>query len=202
MHVSTILQCKKAHSSSHTHSLREFYSLLDCFSLISTDLFSKIASLQSDTLSDQRTSPTPHTTPEPDSRTPPSTRARSSESLLDSPGESRRRAGSAGKRPTSNNLSHKMISVSKSIGVFGHAGGDHRHFKEDVRSSRTQFKRVQSGSTISNFQKAQYRPANRSISPPASFGYDDGKRISPPPPTSKPPPLPKEVKRLNHFPPL
>lgn len=166
----------------------------------SADLFSKIESLQSDTLSDQRISPTPHSaTPEPDGRTPPSSgtssRARSSENLLDSPGEVRRRSGSAGKRPTGNNLSHKMLTVSKSIGVLG---GEHRHYRDDHKSSsRTQFKRVQSGSSISNSQKGLHRPTNRSVSPPASFMYDDGKRISPPPPTSKPPPLPKEVKRLN-----
>ncbi len=156
--------------------------------------------LQSDTLSDQRISPTPHSTPEPDGRTPPSSgtssRARSSENLLESPKESRRRTASTGKRPSSNHLSHKMLTVSKSIGVLGH-GGDRRYHRDDLSSSRTQFKRVQSGSSISNSQKAIYKPVNRSVSPPANFVYDDGKRISPPPPTSKPPPLPKEVKRLN-----
>lgn len=177
--------------------------------LHSLDLFSKIATLQSDTLSDQRSSTTPHTTPEPEGRTPPSSESgfwtHSHDDLLKrSPGESRKRASSTGKRPSSNtDLSHKMLTVSKSIGVLNH-GTDKRH-RDDQRyhnhyASKLQFKRVQSGSSISNTQKAIHRSTNRSVSPPASIGYDEGRRTSPPPPTTKPPPLPMDAKRsrANH----
>ena len=176
---------------------------LACSFLCCADLFTKIASLQGDTLSDQRTSPTPHTTPEP-----LPTRARSQDDLLDSPSDSRRRANSTGKRsPNTNDFQHKMLTVSKSIGVLGHghsrhqsltpAGPPHNH----QSSSRNQFKRVQSGSSISNSQRAIHKPANRSVSPPAGISYEEARRrsgnISPPPPTSKPPPLPKEAKRIS-----
>ena len=198
------------------------------------DLFSKIFRLQGDGLDDQRTSPTPGSTPEPESiPTPPSQgsgRSSSQDDLLrkHSPSDMRKRAQSQGKRtPSTNELSHKMLSVSKSIDVLDH--GHHSHYHRDKhsrgdrekrsdrhqkhsseelrvpnhRSSRTQFKRVQSGSSITNPQKEIVNISNRSLSPPANLGQDAlneyrrRSNTSPPPPSGKPPPLPNNVKRLS-----
>lgn len=199
-------------------------------------MFSKIFRLQRDDLDDQRTSPTPGSTPEPDGvPTPPSHgsgRSSSQDDLLrKSPNDMRRRAQSQGKRsPSTNELSHKMLSVSRSIDVLDHGHHNHNHIDKHSRgerdkrsdkhprhstdelrvpqpshhrSSRTQFKRVQSGSSITNSQKEIVKIGNRSLSPPANLeqdAMDEYRRrsnTSPPPPTTKPPPLPNNVKRLS-----
>ena len=178
---------------------------LACSFLCCADLFAKIETLQGDVLSDQRTSPTPHTTPEPQPM-----RARSQDDLLDSQAQAdlRRRTNSAGKRsPSTNDLPHKMLTVSKSIGVLGHGQTRHQSLTptgpphSHQSSSKHQFKRVQSGSSISNSQRAIHKPVNRSVSPPAGVSYEEARRrsgnVSPPPPTSKPPPLPKEARRMS-----
>ena len=187
------------------------------------DLFSQIVRLQGDTLADQKTSPSPRTTPEPSS----GVSSPSDQQEKHSPGEVRHRSHShSKKRASSAHHSHRSLTGSKSIDPDGHrghhhSGGGHRskssgRSRGDVEEKRsrhdnhlkpsTQFSRTQSGSSVSStHSRSPELPPKRSLSPPATInrpvtGYDMKLRnstTSPPPPTSKPPPLPSNAQRMS-----
>lgn len=176
--------------------------------LSASDLFSKIFRLQGDSLSDQRTSPL--STPEPEGLSKGGRKSTSNDDLLNSPTEMRKRASSHDKPSTrSGDLTHKMLSVSKSTSGLDSRGErkSERHQKHgkidyshpgqgtDNHSSGAPFKRAQSGSGIYHSQREM--ATNRSVSPPGRHRSNK----SPPPPTSKPPPLPDSVNRLAGNPP-
>lgn len=151
-----------------------------------------IGRLQGDTLSDQKTSPSPRTTPEPAGVTPNT--SPSDQQGKHSPGEVRHRSHShSKKRSGSAQNSHRTLTGSKSIDPDAHRGhqhgGGHKGDRDRSRSSgrsrgdgeekrsrhdhflkpSTQFSRTQSGSSItSSHSKSPELPPKRALSPPAA----------------------------------
>lgn len=186
------------------------------------DFFSMLNRVQGDTLHDQKTSPSPRTTPEPTSVTPNS----SPPSGKHSPSDGRHRSHSHSKKKSGSG--HKSLASSRSIDPDAHKGHHHGH-RERSRSSgknrgsdgeerrsrqdsgsallkppaSTKFSRTQSGSSItSSHSRSPELPPKRALSPPAIMSHQPitdyelrlrNNATSPPPPTSKPPPLPGDA---------
>ena len=181
--------------------------------------------VQGDTLHDQKTSPSPRTTPEPNTVAPNS----SPPSSKHSPSDGRHRSHSHSKKKSGSG--HKSLASSKSIDPDAHKGHHHGH-RERSRSSGknrgsdgeerrsrqdallkppaapSKFSRTQSGSSISSsHSRSPELPPKRALSPPAIMSHQPitdyelrlrNNATSPPPPTSKPPPLPGDAaKRLS-----
>lgn len=175
--------------------------------------------VQGDTLHDQKTSPSPRTTPEPASVTPNS----SPPTGKHSPSDSRHRSHSHSKKKSGSG--HKSLASSRSIDPDSHKS-HHRGHRERSRSSgknrgsdgeerrsrqdallkpptTTKFSRTQSGSSISSsHSRSPELPPKRALSPPAVMSHQPitdyelrlrNNMTSPPPPTSKPPPLPGDA---------
>ena len=191
------------------------------------DFFSMLNRVQGDTLHEQKTSPSPRTTPEPASLTPNSSPPTSEHS----PSEGRHRSHSHSKKKSGSG--HKSLASSRSIDPDAHKGHHHGHRErsrssgknrgsdgEDRRSRQdvllkppapSKFSRTQSGSSItsSHSSRSPELPPKRALSPPASMSQHQpitdyelrlrNNATSPPPPTSKPPPLPGDAaaKRLS-----
>jgi hypothetical protein len=181
--------------------------------------------VQGDTLHEQKTSPSPRTTPEPASLSPNS----SPPSSKHSPSDGRHRSHSHSKKKSGSG--HKSLTSSRSIDPEAHRGHHHGHRErsrssgksrgsdgEDRRSRQdallkppapSKFSRTQSGSSItSSHSRSPELPPKRALSPPAIMSHQPitdyelrlrNNATSPPPPTSKPPPLPSDAaaKRLS-----
>ena len=174
--------------------------------------------LSNDQLREQRTSPTPHTTPEPGNYKELS----DSKSHSSSDGEQKKRPqqksspsrsggrpeGGHGlrvqrKRPSTHEK--KQVEISKSTGHLLEQDGKEpqQSQKDSLRpraqthhQSRLAFSRTRSGVAISNTAKPVTNPP-RSFSPPADLSQRDN--TAPPPPSSKPPPLPTSVSHMHRY---
>ena len=192
------------------------------------DLFSMIERLTTDTLDDQRTSPTPNTTPEPGQHreteanvSHPKSQS-SSDSDLNKRQQQKHQHRSPLKKtsPPSAELEHKTTSHTSKRRSSTHAKkrmsasksseqllekeheGERRGGKGELLPpthpalSRSKFGRTQSGVVISNTMSTTAE--QRSFSPPANLNSNVGNSLdmrdrslsSPPPPLSRPPPLP------------
>ena len=194
---------------------------LSCLHFVA-DFFTMLNRVQGDTLHDQKTSPSPRTTPEPASITPNS----SPPSGKHSPSDGRHRSHSHSKKKSGSG--HKSLASSRSIDPDSHRSHHHGH-RERSRSSgknqgsdgeerrsrqdgssallkppaSTKFSRTQSGSSISSsHSRSPELPPKRALSPPAMMSHQPitdyelrlrNNATSPPPPTSKPPPLPGDA---------
>lgn len=201
------------------------------------DLISMIYRLASDTLEEQRTSPSPQATPEasqtspdhynyPEQKTPPDVgqrERRRDRERKERDGKQRKshpsKHSSSNSSSTSKGGSHeslserkrsthekKRLTTSKSTDLLD--SGSHRPGEGSqsvstrstvlnphaTRSSTsTAFARTKSGVAISSTQKVQLAP-QRAFSPPANMSHAQ-RTISPPPPATKPPPLPVKTQR-------
>ena len=163
------------------------------------ELFSMIQRLASDTLEDQRTSPTPRNTPEPAS---PATPEQHHHSLSPSGGSLRAprlsprssdsspetRSKLSNRRRANSTHEKKSLSATRSVGrtvAEQWPAGEGGASEDNSRK----FKRTQSGAAISQRNKVAHENLKRSFSPPVSTDRVPS-ATSPPPPTSRPPPLP------------
>jgi len=194
-----------------------------CSSLFCTDLIFMIERLATDKLDDQRTSPTPNTTPEPGLHKSQSSSDgdvckphlhRKHKTSSPSSGEFEQKSGHHSKR-RSGSHSKKRMPASRSSDQLEMEVKSYKE-KENERErggervppthpgiARSKFSRTQSGGVISSATKYT-APQQRSFSPPAKISTSGagnfdalqqrGRSLtSPPPPVSKPPPLPGNI---------